>query len=100
MLLIYLKSNVECVTLDVLNGSSCALSPSERHWTSPRLTKERLSYPPIHISQLPFLMGPSFHVWALIHTVIGNVKSDLDVGPAEASLADWYWACGSRLVLI
>lgn len=29
----------------------------------------------------------------LIHTVIGNVKSDLDVGPAEASLADWYWAC-------
>lgn len=53
----------------------------------------------------PHLSITSFDVYflscmGLIHTVIGNVKSDLDVGPAEASLADWYWACGSRLVLI
>ena len=52
-----------------------------------------------YLAKIP-LVGNFLSRMGLVHTVKANVKSDLYVGPAEASFAYWYWACGSRLVLI
>ena len=61
--------------------------------------KTTLLPPNPHLPTIPFV-GYFLSRMGLVHTVKVNVKSDLHVGPAEASFADWYWACGSRLVFI